>query len=171
MAEIRTARFLMRSPTLLDAEAVTTIVNDPRIYETVGRIPPAQSVEETGKWILNAERGRALDTDHVYFVIEGSEIIGTVAAHRPATDQPFELGYWVAPSAWGRGVATEAAQTLIDWLNIRGQASLLTSGYFADNPASGRVLEKLGFTYTRTAPGFCLGRDREIEHIFVERKP
>ena len=167
--EIRTQRFLMRAPTLADAERVTELVRDPRIYEKVARIPPDQSVEQTGKWFLNCERGNELGTDHVFLIIEAGEVIGTVGAHRPATSEPFEIGYWIAPQAWGRGVATEAACALIGWLDARGQADTLVSGHFADNPASGRVLEKLGFEVIRTGPVYCLGRGREIDHVYMKR--
>lgn len=170
VSEIKTARFRLRPPQLADAEAVTALVRDPRIYEKVARIPPQQTVEQTGRWILGTERGSELGIDHVFLIIEAEEIIGTIGAHRPATDQPFEIGYWVAPSAWGRGVATEAARALIGWLEGRGQAEGLISGYFIDNPASGRVLEKLGFEHTGTSPVFCLGRGCEIDHVFMRRK-
>jgi RimJ/RimL family protein N-acetyltransferase len=58
-----------------------------------------------------------------------------------------ELGYWITPDAWGRGYATEAARAVLHMagaLRIRG----VTARHFADNPASGRVLRKLGFRPT-----------------------
>lgn len=56
-----------------------------------------------------------------------------------------EVGYMFDPDYWGRGYATEALHAVVrhafrDW-DIRR----LTAGYFADNPASGRVLSKVGF--------------------------
>ena len=169
MNEIRTARFRLRPPRLEDAEAVTAIVRDPRIYEKVARIPPAQSVEQTGRWILSTERGGELGTDHVFLVTRDETVIATVGAHRPATDQPFEIGYWVAPAEWGRGVATEVSQALIGWLEAREQAGEIISGHFIDNPASGRVLGKLGFEVTGTGPVYCLGRGCHVDHVFMRR--
>jgi len=55
-----------------------------------------------------------------------------------------EMGYWVARAFWGRGLATEACTALIDIARTLGLPSLEGS-HFVDNPASGRVLEKLGF--------------------------
>lgn len=169
MAEIRTERLLLRPPVLADAAHITELVNDPLIYEKVARIPPGQSVEQTGRWILGTERGNELGTDHVFLIVESGAVIGTIGAHRAAADMPFEIGYWVAPAAWGRGVATEAATALIAWLDDRGLAGKLVSGYFADNPASGRVLEKLGFSPVRTGPVYCDGRGRKVNHVFVQR--
>lgn len=56
----------------------------------------------------------------------------------------IELGYWVAPPAWGQGFATEMCEAVIDIARTLGLPQLEGS-YFLDNPASGRVLEKLGF--------------------------
>jgi RimJ/RimL family protein N-acetyltransferase len=55
-----------------------------------------------------------------------------------------EMGYWIARSHWGRGIATEACGALIGMARALGLATLEAS-HFLDNPASARVLEKLGF--------------------------
>ena len=61
-------------------------------------------------------------------------------------NQPcWELGYWFAPSAWGRGVATEAAFHVLTFAFRFMEVETVTSGVFLDNPASRRVLEKVGF--------------------------
>jgi RimJ/RimL family protein N-acetyltransferase len=54
------------------------------------------------------------------------------------------MGYWIARPFWGRGLATEACRALIDIARTLALPSLEAS-HFIDNPASGRVLEKLGF--------------------------
>ena len=72
----------------------------------------------------------------------------------------FELGYWVARPWWGRGIATEAGRALI--ANARDSLRLkrLVAGHFTDNPASGRVLQKLGFRPTGVVRGrYSAGRD------------
>lgn len=171
MTEIRTRRCLLRPPVLGDAKRVTELVNDKRIYEKVARIPPGQSLEETGRWILGVERGREAGSDHVFALVDdGDSLIGMTGAHRQSTDRPFEIGYWLAPEAWGKGIATEAAEALIEWLDARGQADELVSGYFKDNPASGRVLEKLGFETTHEAPVYCAGRNCDVDHVYMVRK-
>ena len=54
------------------------------------------------------------------------------------------MGYWIARGFWGRGFATEACMALAEMAKALGLVSLEGS-HFVDNPASGRVLEKLGF--------------------------
>ena len=48
-------------------------------------------------------------------------------------------------------------------------ASKTLSGYFVDNPASGRVLEKLGYVQIGQSEMLYLGRGKKIPHIMVER--
>jgi RimJ/RimL family protein N-acetyltransferase len=86
------------------------------------------------------------------------ELVGTIGVGR-RPDGELEFGYWIARRHWGRGYATEAGEALIanarDSLRVRK----LNAGHFLDNPASGRVLEKLGFRSTGTvAPRYSAGR-------------
>jgi RimJ/RimL family protein N-acetyltransferase len=55
-----------------------------------------------------------------------------------------EMGYWISRPYWGRGFATEACLALIDIARALALPSLEGS-HFVDNPASARVLDKLGF--------------------------
>src|SRR6185295_14357895 len=74
-----------------------------------------------------------------------------------------EMGYWIARAHWGRGYATEASIALIDIARTLGIAQLEGS-HFIDNPASGRVLEKLGFRPLGiTAPRLSCARGTEAQ--------
>ena len=57
------------------------------------------------------------------------------------------LGYWVARAHWGQGYATEAARAMLTMARVIGHHRILAS-HFHDNPASGRVLARLGFRAT-----------------------
>jgi len=58
-----------------------------------------------------------------------------------------ELGYWIGRAHWGKGFATEASRALIEIARTL-KLPRLEASHFLDNPASGRVLEKLGFRPT-----------------------
>jgi RimJ/RimL family protein N-acetyltransferase len=57
-----------------------------------------------------------------------------------------EIGYWLGAAHWGHGIATEAVRAV----TAHGFSALdlcrIFAGVFAWNPASGRVLEKAGYT-------------------------
>ena len=72
------------------------------------------------------------------------------------------MGYWISRPHWGRGLATEACRALIEIARALGLPSLEGS-HFVDNPASARVLEKLGFEPVGiVAPRMSCARGMEV---------
>ena len=72
------------------------------------------------------------------------------------------MGYWIARPYWGRGFATEACRALIEIARALGLPALEGS-HFVDNPASARVLEKLGFEpLGLIAPRMSCARGEEV---------
>jgi RimJ/RimL family protein N-acetyltransferase len=59
-----------------------------------------------------------------------------------------ELGFHFRPQYWGQGLAVEAARAVIRLASDSLEARALFAGQYADNKASARVLEKLGFEFT-----------------------
>jgi RimJ/RimL family protein N-acetyltransferase len=63
------------------------------------------------------------------------------------SDHEGELGYWLDEAYWGQGFALEAARAVAQFAFEQAGLNVLRSGHAADNPASGRVLTKLGFRH------------------------
>jgi RimJ/RimL family protein N-acetyltransferase len=57
-----------------------------------------------------------------------------------------EIGYWLGRAHWGRGIATAAVQSLAEYGFTQHDLARVYAVVFAHNDASGRVLEKAGFT-------------------------
>jgi RimJ/RimL family protein N-acetyltransferase len=96
-------------------------------------------------WIERYEAGRADGSREAFAIVEDGEFLGLALAPTVNREtQTAELGYGLAPSARGRGVATEALRLLTDWAFAQGmiRLELLIS---ADNPASQRVAERCGY--------------------------
>jgi RimJ/RimL family protein N-acetyltransferase len=73
-----------------------------------------------------------------------------------------EMGYWIARPFWGRGYATEACRALVEIARTLG-LPCLEGSHFLDNPASARVLEKLGFAPLGiVAPRLSCARGAEV---------
>ena len=70
---------------------------------------------------------------------------------QPSADAPGEgeLGYRLRPDAWGRGYATEGARALLADALGRPGVTRVYAHALLDNPASIRVMEKIGMTYAR----------------------
>ncbi len=91
---------------------------------------------------------------------KGAPIVGTVGFKE--VDGELELGYWIARDHWGRGYATEAGRSALEVARSLGHRRVL-AGHYVDNPASGRVLRKLGFRQTgEVRPTFCRARGGEL---------
>ncbi len=99
----------------------------------------------------------------MHAVVEDGEVVG-LAQLADRGDDGIEIGYWVDPDHWGRGLATRIARRLRD----RALAIKLRviAGHQAGNVASGRVLEKAGLKYFtslyldgRLQHGYALGPD------------
>lgn len=56
-----------------------------------------------------------------------------------------EIGYWLGEKAWGHGVATEAVKQLIQYAFEQFDLERIEARVFGWNPASKRVLLKVGF--------------------------
>ena len=169
--EIETQRLGLRRLAPRDAGPVTEAVNDPRIYLMLASIPPGQSKAETLAWFATHDTARQEDTGHIFAVVDKASgaFAGLISANRKRTDDPFNVGYWMTPDFWGKGYCTEAGKGLIAWLENTRAAAALVSGYFADNPASGKVLRKLGFLPCGRNRMFSRGRGGDFDHIMMAR--
>jgi RimJ/RimL family protein N-acetyltransferase len=83
-------------------------------------------------------------------IFDGGDFAGLGALNRLGTRVPgieedaVEIGWWIAPEAWGRGLATEAALALRDEAFGGAGAQRLVARYRPANEASGRVMVKIG---------------------------
>lgn len=168
--EIRTERLHLRPVTPQDSGPFTQAVNDPRIYLMLASVPPAQTKAQTLAWITTHDRARNEDTGYFYAIttLDGG-LCGIISATRAKTADPFEIGYWLIPEFWGKGLCTEAGAGLIRWLETKRGVRVLVAGHFADNPASGRILTKLGFLPCGRSPMYSKGRGTQSDHVMMAR--
>lgn len=79
-----------------------------------------------------------------------------------------ELGYWIGREHWGRGYATEAGRATLAVARALGHRQV-SAAHFPDNPASGRVLAKLGFRPTgRIEPRYSLALGEQAPALVME---
>lgn len=158
--EIETERLKLRALRISDAPRVARFCGDPEVGRMLAMTPlPYLDVAAEG-WIMITRARAPLGRDFVFAIdLEGEGLIGAIGAHYRDGDS-YEVGYWVGQPYWRRGFATEALAAFAAEARALG---VLQAGHFIDNPASGRVLEKAGFTYTgELAPTFSLGRGESV---------
>ena len=162
-AEIRTDRLILRPPETADARRIGALSRDRDVARMVSLMPyPQPDICAEGFILIMLARAR-LGNDHVYAIdLPGEGTIGVCGAHGGGA-AGFEIGYWLGRPYWGNGFATEATRAVTAMARGLGRGPV-TAGHFVDNPASGRVLEKVGFVYTgQTAPRFSLARAAKVD--------
>jgi RimJ/RimL family protein N-acetyltransferase len=80
-----------------------------------------------------------------------------------------EVGWRLAGSHRGRGLATEAGSAAVEWGFTKGGLERIVSIYEPENTPSGRVMERLGFTFERTTIGPARGRTVRVMELTRER--
>ncbi|MGI8461189.1 MAG: GNAT family N-acetyltransferase, partial [Solirubrobacterales bacterium] len=134
-----------------DVPALVEICNDPQIARFTF-IPSPYELRHALDYVENQERrrrtGEALDL--AIRAEDGGALLGSTGLRVFDFDRgSCEIGYWTAPDARGRGVASRAVGLFAAWaldsLPIE-RVELLTD---EENSASRRVAEKAGFSLTR----------------------
>lgn len=139
----RTPRLLLRPGFPEDAPALAQAIGEETIVRNLATAPWPYRVRDAEAF-LASPRDPVLPSFLILERTNGApNLVGSCGLSR-RTSGSVELGYWIARSYWSRGFATEAANALIDIARMLGLPALEGS-HFLDNPASARVLEKLGF--------------------------
>lgn len=152
----RTQRLTLRPAWPEDATALTAAIAHESVAFKLARLPWPYTVDHAADW-LKRPQGRC-DLTLMILAHEGPKprLIGAIGIHPDAEKGGHEIGYWLTPDAWGRGYATEAGRAMLAIARHAMGLRHLHSGYFIDNPASGRVLAKLGFRHTGVELRHCL---------------
>lgn len=158
----RTERLTLRPAWPEDAPALAAAIAHESVAMKLARLPWPYTLDDARAWASQPRAGT--DPAWLIYAHDGGRValVGGIAIDLAGEDGP-ELGYWLTPSAWGRGYATEAGRAVI--ANARGSLRLrrLQSGHFVDNPASGHLLRKLGFVPTgRIVQRPCLARQKRV---------
>lgn len=155
----RTSRLTLRPGWPEDAAALTAAIAHRAVVANLARVPWPYAVADAEAFLARSDAHGELFC--LIFAHEAAipRLIGGIGL-APDGDA-HEFGYWLTPSAWGRGYATEAGQAMLDNARHSLRLTRFTAGHFVDNPASGRVLAKLGFRVTGAAvPRFCRAEGR-----------
>lgn len=163
MHTITTRRLTLRTYEPTDAARVAYLAGDYAVAKMCGRVPHPYTIAAAYSFFDILEKGRESGDEYAFAVtvpIDG--VIGACGVSRAGKPEEatWELGYWYGMPYWGLGYASEAARGVMDWAREELGAKVFAAGHFADNPASGNVLRKLGFVRTGAQNLFGLARQR-----------
>jgi RimJ/RimL family protein N-acetyltransferase len=150
---LTTERLVLRRPQASDIPAIVDIVGDLRVARYLARIPHPYG-EADGRFFID----EIVPHELVWALTlrSSGQLVGSAGLSPTDQNDVAELGYYLAPTHWRLGFATEATRAIVDHgFKVAGLTSI-TAGYFAGNPASGRVLGKLGFVEIGRTERPCL---------------
>ncbi len=111
-------------------------------------------IEKTKEWI-DFEIGQIPSDKWFRWAVilkSSNELIGTGLIYFEEEYQMFEVGYNFGRKYWGQGYATETMKEIINYGRNILKLEELVGRYAKENPASGKVMEKLGFRYCKDIP-------------------
>ena len=114
-------------------------------------------IEKTREWIA-FEIGQIEKDDWYRFALvlkDTNELIGTALIYYEEEVECWEVGYNLGKKYWGKGYTTEAVAEVINFAKKQLKIPQIVGRYAKENPASGRVMSKLGFQYERDIPYEC----------------
>lgn len=173
---MRTQRLFLRPVWAEDWADILAGVDDVAVARNLAAVPWPYS-EPDAHWFASQPQ----DPRYPHFLVtrphgaDGVEALGCMGLRpEPGRDggPQAALGFWIARAHWGRGYATEAGRALLSLARVLGHRRL-TAAHFLDNPASGRVLCKLGFRSTgevvqRASPARCVPAPASLLAIDLE---
>ena len=142
-----TDRLILRLPRRDDAPAMfAAYARDPEVTRYL-TWRPHKSLEETYAIRDVMEKLRQEGKAFSYAItLKGNDsIIGMIAIHPDGFKA--SLGYVLARPQWGKGYMTEAVRAVTDWLLRQPDIFRVFATCDVDNPASARVMEKVGMKY------------------------
>ncbi len=170
---LTTERLVLRPFTVDDLPALTAMHSDPSFWWYPLRA--AMSEEETkdflvrviGRYESDGFGLEALDARDTGALVGWAGL--AVPHFLPEILPAIEVGWRLAEPWRGRGLATEAGSAAVDWGFTVAGLDRIVSIYEPENVASGRVMEKLGFTLERTTTGTVRGRTVRVMELTRER--
>ena len=154
----RTERLLLRPGWAEDAPALHAAIADEAIVRNLAGAPWPYSMADAEAF-LAMERPEDAPGFLLFRRTRGApQLVGAAGLGRKPGGET-ELGYWIARPFWGLGYASEAGEAVLRIARDGLRLNKVLAGHFTDNPASGRVLEKIGFRPTgQIAQRYSAGR-------------
>ncbi len=146
--QIKTERLLLRPFELSDAPKVREMAGEKVIADTTLNIPHPYEKGMAQEWISTHqpkfEAGELVN--YAIVLKKTQELIGAIGLTINKRFKRAELGYWIGKQYWNNGYCTEAGHVIIKYGFANLNLHKIVATHLIRNPASGKVMEKLGMT-------------------------
>jgi ribosomal-protein-alanine N-acetyltransferase len=165
---IETPRLVLRAFDLTDAKRVQSLAGAKEVAGATALIPHPYPDGVAEQWISThpAEWAAHRALSLAITLRQRGELIGAIGLTFAVEHARAELGYWIGVPFWRQGFATEAAGAVTDFgFRVLG-LNRVQANHYASNPASGRVMLKLGMRREGISPKAMLKDGRFEDVVF-----
>ncbi len=160
---LETRRLVLRPFEPNDAARVAMLIGNWNVVRMLAMPPYPYFEADAMRYITNTKRFAADPKRRDWAIARDGLLVGGVG--HSANDAGIAIGYWLGEPYWGNGYMTEAVGAVVRRFFADKIGDELISGLFADNPASWRIQEKLGFEIVGRGPRHCIARRADVDHI------
>ena len=145
---LHTERLLLRPFQASDADTVHRLAGVKEVAAGT-LLPHPFDVEAAAQWIAQQLEHFAAGNALTFAIVlaEEEQLIGSIGMEIAREHQLARLSYWLGVAYWNQGYCTEAVQAVLDYGFTRLSLHRIYAPHFHNNPASGRVLRKVGMTH------------------------
>lgn len=146
LPRIQTPRLVLRCPEPADASRMQQYAGDERVAASTLNIPHPYTRQDALDFITYARRAMQREEHFNFAIVRAADdaFMGIIGLTQYREHRSAELGYWLGVPHWNAGYTTEAAHAALAYAFQTLQLNRVYAMFFVDNPASGRVLEKVG---------------------------
>jgi ribosomal-protein-alanine N-acetyltransferase len=144
--QLETARLILRPFGNADAADVMRLAGDRAIADTTLNIPHPYKEGMAEEWISKHQDAFDKDQGVTFAITRKSDgiLVGAISLMGMAKGHQAELGYWIGKPHWNQGYCTEAGRALLRYAFSDLALVRVHSCHITRNPASGRVMQKIG---------------------------
>lgn len=153
MQEIKTERLLLRPLTESDVDDVVAYANDEEMGAYIPNFPHPYDHDHAREFVEKSQKDRENRERYEWAIVYESRVVGAIGlSFKP--HGTGEIGYAIGKPQWGKGIASEALQAVVNYAFETEDLHRLQARTFPENAGSQKVLQKTGFRLE--------GRQREI---------
>jgi ribosomal-protein-alanine N-acetyltransferase len=168
-ASLKTPRLNLRCFQNEDVRTLYDLLSDPQVRSGTTHWPEDFQVSQVREWLRKIATQKQTGTAWVYGIFDHRfRLMGEVSLVE-IYENKANLTYWLGRPYWGQGYATEAGEALAAVAHSLGIHGLMAL-HLEVNPASGRVLEKLGFDFVELQERSHRGRMKTFKFYEMDLK-
>ena len=160
MDQIKTKRLVLKKPTKkISKKLIVSQIGDWEVAKWLSGVPYPYTEQKAEEWLNNINYD-----DLLFSIFRNNSLIGGVGLSLEE-DNDWDLGFWIGRDHWGKGYATEAAMSLIQYVQKEFNFKQITACYIKGNKGSSNVLRKLGFEEIGECKEYFLSRKKTMPCI------